>query len=276
LLGVVLAGRVIYYLLRQLTRITRTPYDDQYVVTIKAQVKWFVAILALGFATNRLEMFSPEWKQSLDQLYFALYVTVITIMLWKLIDFSARRIQDRGDSRGDTEQLRSFLLLIRRASLVLLLIIAVTIVLNNYGLNVTLFVAVLGLTCLALSLAGQTILADVIGGFVILMDRPFRVGDRIEIKTHGTTGIVEAIGTRTTRIFTDDNRVIVVPNSKVGESLVINYTHPDPRLRQQIEIRMGRISRLWNASSARRCAAWRACFRGSLCGFSSENLETPA
>jgi hypothetical protein len=74
LLGIAFGGRVVYYLLRQLAKITATPYDEQYVTTIETQIKWFVGVLALQFATGRLEILSPESKQWLDQLYFALYV----------------------------------------------------------------------------------------------------------------------------------------------------------------------------------------------------------
>jgi MscS family membrane protein len=238
-LGFALGGRVVYYLLRQLTKITPTPYDDQYLTTIETQLKWLVAVLALQFATGRLEILSPDAKHWLDQLYFALYVIVVTVALWKLIDFGGQRYQEWADSKGEGEQFHSFLALIRRTLLFLLLIIAATILLNNYGVNVTVLVAVLGLSGLALTLAGQSILTDTVAGFLILMDRPFHVGDRIRIEAQDTSGIVHAIGTRTTRIRTDDNLVIVVPNSKIVDSQVINYTHPDPRFRQQTEIGVG-------------------------------------
>jgi small-conductance mechanosensitive channel len=238
-LGFALGGRVVYFLLRQLTKITATPYDDQYLTTIETQLRWLVAVLALQFATGRLEILSPEAKRWLDQLYFALYVVVVTVALWKLIDFGSRRFQEWADSKGEGEQFHSFLAFIRRALQFLLLIVAATILLNNYGVNVTVLVAVLGLSGLALTLAGQSFLTDAFSGFLILMDRPFHVGDRIRIEAQDTSGIVDAIGTRTTRIVTDDNLVIVVPNSKVVDSQVINYTHPDPTFRQQTEIGVG-------------------------------------
>jgi small-conductance mechanosensitive channel len=239
LLGIAFGGRVVYYLLRQLAKITATPYDEQYVTTIETQIKWFVGVLALQFATGRLEILSPESKQWLDQLYFALYVLVVTVMLWKLIDFGSQRFQKWADSKGEGEEFHSFLTLIQRALLSLLLIIAATILLNNYGVNVTMLVAVLGLSGLALTLAGQSILVDAVSGFLILMDRPFHVGDRIGIEAQDTLGIVNAIGTRTTRLLTDDNLVVVVPNSTIVGSQVTNYTHPDPRFRQQTEIGVG-------------------------------------
>ena len=238
LLGVVVAGRVVYYVLKRLTQLTPVSYDKEYILSIKTQIRWFVGIFFIRFAIGRLEILSPEQKQRWDQIFFALYVMVVANMSWKLIDFATRRYQEGADARGEGENLQSFLALFRRAAYLLVLVAATTLVLNDFGVNVTLFVALLGLGGLMVSLAGQSVLADVLTGFLILMDRPFRIGDRIEIEGQKTSGIVQVIDTRTTQIVTDDNRTILIPNSKIGASQVINYTHPDPKFRQQTEIRV--------------------------------------
>jgi len=81
--------------------------------------------------------------------------------------------------------------------------------------------------------------AVAIEGFIILIDQPFRVGDRIEIQGAGTWGDVTEIGLRTTRIRTRDNRVVIVPNSAIGANQVINYSYPDPRYRIQTHVSIG-------------------------------------
>jgi small-conductance mechanosensitive channel len=75
-----------------------------------------------------------------------------------------------------------------------------------------------------------------ISGIIILLDAPFRVGDRIEIQGLDTWGDVVDIGLRTTRIRTLDNRMVIVPNSNISKNQVVNYTYPDPRYRTQTEI----------------------------------------
>ncbi|NIV28041.1 MAG: mechanosensitive ion channel, partial [Anaerolineae bacterium] len=89
---------------------------------------------------------------------------------------------------------------------------------------------------LAISLAAKDTIADAIAGFIILVDRPFRIGDRIEIQEVGTWGDVVDIGLRTTRIRTRDNRLVIVPNSTIGSNQVVNYTYPDPRYRIQTHV----------------------------------------
>ena len=69
-----------------------------------------------------------------------------------------------------------------------------------------------------------------------MADQPFREGDSVHIKELGTWGDVLDIGTRTTRIRTKDNRELIVPNSQIVKSQVVNYNYPDTRYRQQTDI----------------------------------------
>jgi small-conductance mechanosensitive channel len=96
--------------------------------------------------------------------------------------------------------------------------------------------AALGILGLAFSLAAQDTLNDVINGLLIWIDRPFRIGDRIEIQGEDTWGDVMDIGTRSTRILARNNLMVIVPNSKIGKSQVINYTYPDANIRLEVKI----------------------------------------
>jgi MscS family membrane protein len=89
---------------------------------------------------------------------------------------------------------------------------------------------------LAIALAAQASLADLINGFLIMIDQPYRVGDRIEVLDLDTWGDVVDIGLRSTRVRTRDNRMVIVPNSVIGKSLVVNYSYPDTKYRIQIHV----------------------------------------
>jgi small-conductance mechanosensitive channel len=71
---------------------------------------------------------------------------------------------------------------------------------------------------------------------MIMFDRPFRIGDRIEIQDLDTWGDVVDIGLRSTRIRTRDNRMVIIPNSLIGKSLVVNHSYPSTQYRIQIEL----------------------------------------
>jgi MscS family membrane protein len=119
---------------------------------------------------------------------------------------------------------------------VVVVLIGLIIALSRLGIDITAFAAALGVGGLALSLAAKDTIADAIAGFIILTDRPFRIGDRIEIEEIGTWGDVMDIGLRTTRIRTRDNRMVIVPNSTIGSNQVINYSYPDPRYRIETHV----------------------------------------
>jgi len=110
----------------------------------------------------------------------------------------------------------------------LLITIAISLTLTHFGVNITGFALLLGLVGLALSLAGRDLLADIISGALILIDRPYRVGDRIDLPSIDSWGDVVDIGMRSTRILTLDNRMVIVPNSRVGRDQIVNYAYPDP------------------------------------------------
>jgi len=118
----------------------------------------------------------------------------------------------------------------------MLISISGIMLLSLYNINVNVLIASFGVMGLGISLAAQDTLSNVIAGVMIMIDQPFRVGDRIEIRGLGTWGDVVDIGLRSTRIRT---REVIVPNNSISTDQVVNYTFPDPQYRIQIEIGVG-------------------------------------
>lgn len=100
-------------------------------------------------------------------------------------------------------------------------------VLSQFGIQTASLVAVLGAAGLAVGLALQGTLGHVASGVMLLIFRPFKIGDYIEAA--GTSGTVKAIGLFMTELATPDNVHIVVPNGKVWDTIVKNYSHNDTR-----------------------------------------------
>jgi small-conductance mechanosensitive channel len=124
---------------------------------------------------------------------------------------------------------------LRRIALIFVIIIALVILLERF-IDVSALLATLGVGSLAIALAAQKSLEDVFSGFLIMFDRPYLIGDRIEIQELDTWGDVIDIGLRSTRIRTRDNRSVIVPNSIMGKSMIVNYSRPDTQYRIQIEL----------------------------------------
>ncbi len=156
--------------------------------------------------------------------------------VWRLfvsvINWYADEIAPNTKSDLDN-QLLPFL---RRVMMIIIVIIAGIIILGHFNIEVSGLVTTLGIGSLAIALAAQAALSDTISGFMIMLDRPFRIGDRIEIQDLGTWGDVVDIGLRSTHIRTRDNRMVVVPNSVIAKSLIVNHAYPDTQYRIQIEL----------------------------------------
>jgi small-conductance mechanosensitive channel len=222
--------------LREVLKRASIEAGEEFLKIIKPQVNWLVITLASQLSLARLTFLSHGLRVLLSQVFFFSYLTVITVILWKAVDFGSKALLRRGRTEEDVTRLRPIYMVARRLVEALLIVAYFSITLSYLGIDITAFAAALGIGGLAISLAAQDTLADAIAGFLILIDQPFRVGDRIEISGLGTWGDVVEIGTRSTRIRTRDNRLVIVPNSAIAKDQVVNYTYPDPRYRVQIEL----------------------------------------
>jgi len=236
LLTLTLIARVIFSILKKFTRRTATPLDEIYLDSIKPYLRWLFGVIILYIATVRLQFLSPEIKQWLTQIYYIVIVSLVVIGLWKLVDIFALWYQDKVKDQGERDGKEAVLLLGERAMRGMVVLVGLMVILDHIGFNISALLTAIGIGGLALSLAAQDTIANMISGVILLIDQPFRAGDRIEIQELNTWGDVVSIGLRSTRIRTLDNRLVIVPNSSISNNQVVNYTYPDPRYRIQTEI----------------------------------------
>lgn len=125
--------------------------------------------------------------------------------------------------------------IIRGVSHALIFGIGLLIILATLGISVTPVIASLGITSLAVALALQPTLENFFSGIQLLFDKPFRVDDFIELES-GEQGFVEKIGWRSTWIRMLANNVVVIPNSAISNSKLINYDYPRKELSVPVEL----------------------------------------
>ncbi len=135
-------------------------------------------------------------------------------------------IRSRVGEDPGASTLGNALSLIRVMVSVAVFAIAIIVILDNLGVNVTALVAGLGVGGIAIGLAAQGIFSDLFAALAIVFDRPFRRGDTINyggnVDTGGTTGTVERIGLKTTRIRSRSGELIVMANTKLLEQELTN------------------------------------------------------
>ena len=214
-------------------------FDDTMLIKVKDELKWLVVIFSTRFAVLRLGLLGDLFRIAVDDILFILQLTFLTIIGIRLLDFSIQAYEDSMELKSDLLRLGPILSILKRLGNFLIIVVIVSIGLSHFGTNVNVLSVVLLSMGVILSLGAQDVISDVISGFIILLDQPFRVNDRIYIKELDTWGDVLQVGTRTTIIRTRDNREAIIPNSKIVNSEVVNYTKLGPSYRLQTELGVG-------------------------------------
>lgn len=155
------------------------------------------------------------------KLLIAILILVVGLWLVKKLTKSLRKVMT---TREVEPSLRTFLLSLLNMTLKILVII---IVLATAGVQMTSIIAILGAASLAIGMALSGTLQNFAGGVIILLFKPFKVGDFIEAQ--GNIGVVEAISIFTTRIKTPDNKVVYMPNGSLSNGSIVNYNQDGKR-----------------------------------------------
>lgn len=219
-----------------LTSRTKTGLDDAIISALHPSLYLLLVVLAARFGLDRLELLPSDWDGRIEDTFFVLNLAVVTLAIWRLIAELSLWYQKEIAHRTETDLDNQLVPFFRRVLQIILVMIALIILLSHFEADISALVTTLGVGSLAIALAAQETLSDTIAGFVIMIDRPYRIGDRIEIQDLNTWGDVVDIGLRSTRIRTRDNRMVVIPNSVIGKSLIVNYSYPDTMYRIEIHI----------------------------------------
>lgn len=245
-LVIAVAGRILLYssdvLLRGIAGRTRATLGETIFRAVRQPLFILVVLIGLQLGVNQLRFLSQQWQDFFSNLLYAGFVVAGYLLFYRLIHdvlrWYTREMAPTTETRLDEEVIPFF----RRLLLIILTVVILIMLLQHFGFDVTGLVATLGVGSLAIALAAQATLADAIAGFVILLDRPYRVGDRISLPEklggwYGTWGDVHRITLRNTRVRSTDGITLIVPNSWMVRNTVVNFSHEDePGLRTRIRL----------------------------------------
>jgi MscS family membrane protein len=227
---------VLVRIVGRITRRTKTKLDEAIVHAISRPLFWLLLITAIRLALTQIDTLLGDWITYLPDVYFLLYLLLAAVVLWALIDVLTSWYSEAMAKKSGARLEKQWMPFLRRMAIILVGVIAISMALAHFDVDISGMIATLGIGSLAIALAAQASLADLINGFLIMIDQPYRVGDRIEVLDLDTWGDVVDIGLRSTRVRTRDNRMVIVPNSVIGKSLVVNYSYPDTKYRIQIHV----------------------------------------
>lgn len=224
-LGASLFATILIKFLQRAAKKTATKIDDMVVEIINKPLR--LSLRAMGLYASFLLIILPK---SIELFIHHLLVSIILFALFwflhsavDLISYSLARLTDKLGKKMSKEVIN----FLAKGIKVFVFLLGAMSILQQWGVNVSGFVASLGLGGLAFALAAKDTAANLFGSLVIFIDKPFHVDDWI--KTPDVEGTILEIGIRSTRVRTFAQAVVTVPNANLANAAIINWSRMGKR-----------------------------------------------
>jgi MscS family membrane protein len=248
-----LLGFVLKKIVKPLVAKTKTELDDKlleisgngiYKIAFIAGIFLALDIFKKGIASESRYMSKPLIENYpfletllsiLDTLLFIVFIFILLKIFFKVVNLAFDWYAEKINAVEDKNLSGSLFPLLKKVSNVLLFVLGIVIILSKFNIDISAFVVSLGVGSLAIALAAQETISNMISGFTIMIDRPFRIGDRIRYADNQTGDVVE-IGIRSTKIQDFDNNIVIIPNNEIVKSRLVNITYPTTLTRVVVEV----------------------------------------
>jgi MscS family membrane protein len=213
--------RLFSKILKALTFRTKTDLDDRLLEAIERPLEFAFVVMGLYIA-GQVVILSPSLNAIFNQIVRSLIAFTLFWGLFRALDPLSRlldRITDLFGSVSLHETIKGFFLKVTKFVVVVLGIAAVF---QEWGFNVAAVLGSLGLVGMAVALGAQDVIKNMFAGLTIFLDRVFEKGNWI--KTSDVEGTVEEIGFRATKVRQFDKALVTIPNSKLADQALINYS----------------------------------------------------
>lgn len=223
LLAAVLLRRLlvaaVFKVLKKLASRTASQLDDKLFTGLEAPLSAF--LLALGtFLALAILNLDPQ----IDRVMLWLFqVTIMTVIFWGFLratDIVADHLHEQAKDKN--LGITPFIPLIKKTLRVFFVVIGVILIIQNMGYSVGSLLAGLGIGGLAVALAAQDSLSNFFGSLVVAVDRPFKLGDFVQIGAN--MGTVEEIGLRSSRLRTPQRTLVTIPNKMMANEVITNFS----------------------------------------------------
>jgi len=210
---------------------TKSDTDDRIIEILKGPLYYVIILIGLMIALKQVSI-PPEYAGMVDKFILVMIIAISSWVVAGLVQIAiysfGKRLAKKTKSSIDDEAIP----FLSKIAYFAVYLIAFMIILSQLGIDITPLVAMGGIAGFAIGFAAQESISNVIAGFFILADRPFKKGDRIEMG--GFLGEVIDVGLRSTKIETLDHTLIIIPNSKLISNEVTNYALPNLQIKVRI------------------------------------------
>lgn len=150
---------------------------------------------------------------------------LILIIGWIVANWVQKRVKRMGQKSEKLDE--TLTTIFAKTAKVIIMVVVIIAVLQQFGVQTASLLAVVGAAGLAIGLAWQGTLSDIAAGIMILIMRPFKIGDAVEVA--GTSGVIDEIGLVLTKMHTFDNIAMFIPNSDIWGTKIMNFAKNDIR-----------------------------------------------
>ncbi len=229
-IGAVLLGRIVYWIfgrfIKRAVAKARTRLADLVVDLGEEPLVYAVTVAGIWVAYRTLST-SPGVDAFMVKVFFILFAIGVAWFLTRVIDALFEEYLKPMVAGTESDLDDQLLPLARKSIKIAIWAMAGIIAMSNAGYDVAAIIAGLGLGGLAFALAAQDSVSNLFGGFTILTDAPFKMGDRVKIA--GFDGTIQEIGLRSTRLTTLEGRTVTIPNATFTKSPVENVSSEPSR-----------------------------------------------
>jgi small-conductance mechanosensitive channel len=219
---------------KRLTAFTSTDLDDRVLQRVIPYVSRLLVVLGIYMAIRSLPLHEKLVMVASGVIYMIL-VVIVCNLVYHIIDELLNWYVAGQQATVGAVMSRQMMPVAEKIVLLFLIGTALIVILKHFNYDIFSLVTALGIGSLAIGMAAKDTLAHMISGFTIMLDRPFRIGDRIQL-VGGQVGDVADIGLRSTKIKTLDNQLLIIPNSDLCNTMLTNQAFPDSRAKGRINI----------------------------------------
>jgi MscS family membrane protein len=215
--------------LRPLAKKTKTKIDDLVIKSVSSVV--FYVIVAFGFKVGfrGFEFESNTFNGIIDTIL----IVIVMIMIIRVItNFAQHWLEDWATKTDSTADDR-LVPLIEKLLKAVVIMLAIIFIFDTWNVNISPLLTTAGIAGIALSFAVKDTLANIFGGIQLVIDKTFKVGDKVSLES-GEMGEILDIGLRSTKLRTYDNEVVYIPNGQLANTRIKNFTVPDLSVRVNV------------------------------------------
>ncbi|HEY3419728.1 MAG TPA: mechanosensitive ion channel family protein [Methanomassiliicoccales archaeon] len=221
------------------TRKTETDLDDILLRILRYPV--FVFIVTYGIVINSLEILNlpRNYVKMIETAYGLIIILLVAYVAYKIFDEVVLYYAKEFSKKTDTEIDDVIVPVMEKLGQVLIPVLALIAIFNMFGYDVTVLLAGVGFLGIVIGFAAQSTLANFFAGLQMLVDRPFKIGDLLEIEG-GDICEVTRIGMRSTVLYnTFTHEEVIIPNDQIANNKIVNMVEPDRKLIVTVKVGVG-------------------------------------